>query len=246
MTLVGFKWSTQSAKTAMQAGHVEFCRWALASGCPLGDLTATDALTHDLGPADALATTKWLRSLGCPWHDMRCKFASIFAAAAARGNIQVAQWALSEKCPRPRATEPLYLLAADGGHLPFAQWIRKHFPEFPLQGDVLSAAARNGYLAFAKWARSQGAPWMSSSVTRRPSPVHAAVQGGHFEFAQWAADDGCPYGDDLNVENSLRTFRTSEGTSEGTSGCTSTSEGTSDNNVPQFVRRHNHVVVGSF
>jgi len=106
---------------------------------------------------------------------------AVCALVAARGNIQVLQWAREEKgYPWDFKT---CNSAVENGQLEVLKYA--HENGCPWDEDTCQCAALNGHLEVLQYAHENGCPWDENTCV-------AAEENDHFEVLQYALQNGCP------------------------------------------------------
>jgi len=203
-------WCNAASRAAATGGHLPVLQWAVERRLPLDETTvccaagAVDpaamhwliekqrlrcrrAICHCLGSAAGtgdISRLQYLRDHHRAWGQGALYPIS---AAAAKGFLNVVQWARSDGCPWD---SDACRSAAAGGCLQVLQWMRSQEPPCPWNEDVCTAAAGRGDLESLQWLRSQSPPcdWDEDCCI-------AAARGGHLRALQWlrAQEPPCPW-----------------------------------------------------
>ena len=66
--------------------------------------------------------------------------------------------------------------------------------DYPIDRNVVRAAARNGHINMLKWLVNEGYDIFHEDL------YWSAAQGGHIDVMKWARDNDCPWSTDLCAE----------------------------------------------
>lgn len=127
---------------AAQYGDVKLLEFLYARGCPWNAVACMEA-----AKAGKLKALMWLRERRCPWDQRR-----LCTNAAAKGHLEVVQWAYANGC---ECNELTCQLAATGGHLEVLQWLRSE--GIPWTREVLRSSFTIHMHVF-DWAYDNGCP----------------------------------------------------------------------------------------
>eukprot|EP00611_Tribonema_gayanum_P022742 TRINITY_DN462_c1_g4_i1.p1 TRINITY_DN462_c1_g4~~TRINITY_DN462_c1_g4_i1.p1 ORF type:complete len:457 (-),score=76.06 TRINITY_DN462_c1_g4_i1:174-1415(-) len=181
-------------------------QWALANGC-----NKTKLLWH-LVKCGELEVVQDMYADGTGWGDDARSSVPICKAAAARGDLEMLQWARANRFFWDKGVTAA---AAGGGHLQVLQWLRAN--QCPSDFTTCALAANGGHLEVLEWAHDAGCGWfenMCSSAAAGgnlhvlqyarghgcPWAIYTsynAARHGHLQLLQWAHANGCPLHDDV-------------------------------------------------
>ena len=124
------------AIAAAQQGQLEVMKWL----CGAGGFAMDGRVMEGAAWSGNLELVQWLRGEGCPWNEMACAWAAMFA------HLKVLKWLRANGCPWDAETCE-------------RSWWRIGIDESP--GGI----ERNYALAFGvlRWARENGCPWTAET-----------------------------------------------------------------------------------
>ncbi|QBZ80618.1 ankyrin repeat domain containing protein [Pandoravirus celtis] len=146
------------------------------------------AVLSFLDPVDSVAASR-VQRLWRAFAPPLCAFGPAYAAQlAARGHLDVLQWARTHGCPCDTVAASA---AARAGHLHVLQWLYDN--KCPWNGDACDEAAKGGHLEVLQWLRANGCPWDPWLCCVR------AAEHGHLDVLQWLHANGCPLSESVCI-----------------------------------------------